>query len=99
MLAIVGGIVFAGLWKLNIPADAPATDAPVPATAPAKIVAGRDYYVLVKLVEFNPRKPNGRIAGRARRPIRKWCSRGAAVGFLNCPRVTTNTSPHGICSA
>ena len=59
VLAIVGGIVFAGLWKLNIPADAPATDAPVPATAPAKIVAGRDYYVLVKLVEFNPRKPNG----------------------------------------
>ena len=40
VLAIVGGIVFAGLWKLNIPADAPATDAPVPATAPAKIIAG-----------------------------------------------------------
>ena len=56
-IAIVVGIVMVGMVRLR-----PAPQAVVAlssATLPARVIAGNDYYVFVRLVEFNPEKPTG----------------------------------------
>lgn len=58
-VAVVGGVVWAGMRRLR-PHEA-VVDAgyPLPSTRPAYAKPGHDYYVLVKLVEFTPHKPDG----------------------------------------
>lgn len=66
-VGVVAAVVWAGLQRLpahGTMAVLPGEDAP-PATGPASCVAGRDYYVLVKLVEFAPTKPGGKAWDRA----------------------------------
>ena len=58
-VGVVAGVVWVGLQQLQpspVVADA---GHPAPSTLPAFLKVGHDYYVLVKLVEFNPKKPNG----------------------------------------
>ena len=59
-VGVVVGVVWAGLGRLRQSPVTTAADAePPPPTRPATLRVGHDYYLLVKLVEFNPLKPNG----------------------------------------
>jgi hypothetical protein len=57
VVALVGGIAAAGLWMQRPRAGTPET---VVSTQPTTLLAGRDYYVFVRLVEFNPKNPQGK---------------------------------------
>ena len=58
-VGVVAGVVWFGMQQLGPPTVAANAGHPAPSTLPAFLRAGHDYYVLVKLVEFNPKKPNG----------------------------------------
>ncbi|MDB5326512.1 MAG: hypothetical protein JWM57_2081 [Phycisphaerales bacterium] len=58
-VGVVAGVVWVGLQQIGPPTVAANAAHPAPSTVPAFLRAGHDYYVLVKLVEFNPKKPNG----------------------------------------
>ena len=59
-VGVVVGVVWAGLRQLG-PQQVAVVDAghPMATSRPALLGIGHDYYFLVKLVEFNPRKPSG----------------------------------------
>lgn len=58
-VGIVGGVVWVGLRHVQTPATSVDARDATPATGPAFLRNGHDYYVLVKLVEFDARKSNG----------------------------------------
>lgn len=58
-IGIVAGVVWAGLRQIKPPQAVVDENYPAPTSGPALVKPGHDYYVVVKLVEFNPKKPNG----------------------------------------
>ena len=59
-VAVVGTVVWFGMGQLRHgPPVSTADDVPPPTTHPSYVKVGHDYYVLVKLVEFTPHKPDG----------------------------------------
>lgn len=56
---VVAGVVWIGLRQLGPPTAVVDADYSMATTMPAFLRTGHDYYLLVKLVEFNPKKPNG----------------------------------------
>ena len=66
-VGVVAAVVWAGLQRLPERGTmaVAAADDPAPPSRPTSCVEGRDYYLLVKLVEFAPTKPGGRAWDRA----------------------------------
>lgn len=59
-VGVVGGVVWYGLKQLGgLNTTLNTNNAPPPATGPKMLRTGQDYYVLVKLIEFNTREPDG----------------------------------------